>query len=143
MRWLILPALVLTIPLKQDALSDDLLKRLKEATVFIRVQMEGTTLQTGSGFLVRKTGESGIVITNSHVTKGPPSGAQVKVFAVFKSGEEGEFTLESKVIGDDPSRDLAMLRVKSGTLPSPIDLFSKAKLRETLPVYILGFPFGE
>ena len=52
--------------------------------------------------------------------------------------------MPATVIATDESRDLAVLRVKGlDPWPKPIQLDQKATLIETMPVYILGFPFGE
>src|SRR5262249_60914127 len=40
-------------------------------------------------------------------------------------------------------RDLAILSIRAPDLPRPLDLTDHAELTETMPVYILGFPFGE
>jgi S1-C subfamily serine protease len=66
------------------------------------------------------------------------------VTAIFHSGTKGERTVPAQVITTDEERDLAVLKVNGlGTWPHPILLDKKAALVETMPVYILGFPFGE
>jgi serine protease Do len=66
------------------------------------------------------------------------------VTAVFNSGTKSERAVPATVIADDEARDLAVLRVKGlDAWPKPIQLNQKATLIETMPVYILGFPFGE
>jgi hypothetical protein len=66
------------------------------------------------------------------------------VLAIFRSGTKEERALHAEVIASDPSRDLAVLKV-SGVrdYAQAIDLDQKAQLVETMPVFILGFPFGK
>jgi serine protease Do len=144
-------------------LSARALKDLKGATVFIKVEA-GRASCSGSGFLVRAEGNAGFIITNHHVinpeaellrpvrsrngttkmkvVKVKPSSVAVTV--VFNSGTKAERTSPAEVIATDESRDLAVLRVAGrGDWPRAITLEDKAELVETMPVYILGFPFGE
>jgi S1-C subfamily serine protease len=144
-------------------LSAEALERLKTATVFIKVEAGRGLSCTGSGFLVKMDGDTGYVITNHHVVNpeaellaptrgrsGPglriikykPNNAAVT--AVFHSGAKSESALPAEVVSTDESRDLAVLRVRGmSERPRPIALQDKAPIVETMPVYILGFPFGE
>ena len=145
-------------------LSARALKDLKGATVFIKVEAGKDLSCSGSGFLVKVEGDTGYVITNHHVVNpeaellkpvrsrsGVTTVRTVKVrarnaavTAVFHSGAKGEQPVPADVIATDESRDLAVLRVTGlGDWPRPITLDQKAALVETMPVYILGFPFGE
>jgi hypothetical protein len=66
------------------------------------------------------------------------------VTTVFHSGTRGERSVRAEILATDDSRDPAVLRVRGvGEWPRPITLEQKARLVETMPVYILGFPFGE
>jgi hypothetical protein len=63
---------------------------------------------------------------------------------VFHSGTKQESSLPAEVVALDAGRDLAVLKVAKGkNLPEPISLDPSTKLVETLPIYVLGFPFGE
>jgi serine protease Do len=65
--------------------------------------------------------------------------------AVFHSGRRAEFTLPAAVLASDDNRDLAVLRVtnvgRRPGFPEPLGAVP-GQPRETLPVFILGFPFG-
>jgi predicted Zn finger-like uncharacterized protein len=145
-------------------LSARALRYLKGATVFIKVEAGKELSCSGSGFLVKVEGNTGYIITNHHVVNpeaellrpvhsrsGKTSVRVIKykaknvaVTAVFQSGTKAERLLSAEIIATDESRDLAVLRVSApGELPAPITLEQKAQLVETMPVYILGFPFGE
>src|SRR3954454_4955916 len=62
---------------------------------------------TGSGFVVSK---DGLIVTNDHVVDGA-SQFQVKIGTTEKAQD-------STVVGADPSRDLALLKVDAGNLPT-------------------------
>src|SRR6476660_4896383 len=102
----------------QDSLAPAVLKELKEATAFITVKGRGTS-SSGSGFLISKDARTGYVVTNSHViTMEEQVTPEVRV--IFNSGDANEFVLTAEIIGDDPLRDLAVLRVTADKLPTPI-----------------------
>lgn len=66
-----------------------------------------------------------------------------QVTVVLHSGTAQQDALNAEVVADDPKADLAVLRVRTNhPLPAPLNLQQKPDLAETLPVYILGFPFG-
>jgi S1-C subfamily serine protease len=157
------PAPVKEVPhLPRGQLSPEALKDLKGATVFLKVQA-GALAGSGSGFLVRVDGDTGYLVTNHHVVnpeaellapsnrrgdgglrvvKYKPKNATI--LAVFHSGTKKERLVSAEVLSTDESRDLAVLRVRGlGEWPKPIDLDQKVTLVETMPVYILGFPFGQ
>ncbi len=126
----------------QEAIPERMLKNLKDATLFIKVITGEGRLSTGSGFLMAREGETGLVVTNQHVIDTKGSSTR-RIYVVFFSGTSSEKTIIAEPAGEDSSRDLAILKVKTKGLPLPLNLKSRIKLRETLPVYILGFPFGE
>ena len=133
--------LLLTLLTAPQSIPEKTLAKLKDATVF--VQAEDTRWKaTGSGFLLHTDGSTGYAVTNAHVVS---SGGRVaaSVRLVFKSGSSDEFTADAQVAALDESRDLAFLKIERDGLPAPISPDSKVKLRETLPLFILGFPFGE
>ncbi len=132
-----------TITLAQDSgrLDRAGIERLKKSTVFIRLE-GGDEAQTGSGFLLRKEGEVGFVVTNSHVVT-LDGGKPGKTIVVFNSGQPEEFEVVGEVVTSEPLRDLAIVKVESDALPETIPSMNETDLYETLPVYIAGFPFGE
>ena len=87
---------------------------------------------TGSGFVVDK---DGTIITNAHVVEGSQD-----VSVRFE--EKGDL-VDAKVVGRDPSTDLAVLKVDPGKAelrPVPLGDSSTAEVGQ--PVIAIGNPFG-
>jgi predicted Zn finger-like uncharacterized protein len=122
-------------------MTPDIVRRVKEATVYLRVASQNNQVAEGSGFLAL---EPGIVITNAHVLgmlsakSQPPK--QVEVVA--NSGEPNEVKMTGQVVGVDRSNDLAVVRVNMSNQPTPLFLDDNRQLTETQKVYIFGFPYG-
>jgi len=124
----------------QEAIPVRVLDDLKKATTFVYVKGD-TWATSGSGFLIERKGSVGHVVTNAHVVA--PGGKQAEhIVLVFNSGADQERAVLSELVARDDERDLAVLKVKTNGLPRPVSLTSSAVLRETLTVYIIGFPFG-
>jgi hypothetical protein len=124
-----------------DALSSATLSAIKDATVYVKVE-HGETRASGSGFLVRTSGDTGYVVTNHHVVtltesvrhvsrprvtrsgrplliQPPPSDRVVEVVidnpivtVVFSSGSRNERSFRGEVVASDAKADLAVIRVK-------------------------------
>jgi putative serine protease PepD len=89
-----------------------------------------TAVGTGSGFVVSN---DGYVVTNAHVVEG--ANGQIKV----KIGD-GK-TLEAKLVGQDASTDLALLKVSATNL-KPLALGDSSTVEVGDPAYAIGNPFG-
>jgi S1-C subfamily serine protease len=86
---------------------------------------------TGSGFVING---DGTILTNYHVVENA-----VKVTVSFEHGK----TVEAKVIGKDPSNDLAVLRIPTeGLTLHPLALGDSSKAQVGDPVLAIGNPFG-
>ena len=83
----------------------------------------------GSGFVIDKDGH---ILTNNHVI----TGAQ-EVFVTLSNRKR----FKAKVVGVDPSHDLAVLQIKAPDLV-PITLGDSEKLQVGQKVYAIGNPFG-
>ena len=93
---------------------------------------QGGGTATGSGFVVDK---EGTIITNAHVVEGTTDVA-------VRFEEDGEF-VDAKVVGRDPSTDIAVLEVdpdKAELHPLPLGDSSKVQVGD--PVVAIGNPFG-
>jgi S1-C subfamily serine protease len=85
---------------------------------------------TGSGIVIDG---NGTILTNYHVIENA-----VKVQVSFEKGQN----VEAKVVGKDPSNDLAILRVPTdGLTLHPLTLGDSSTVQVGDPVYAIGNPF--
>jgi hypothetical protein len=124
-----------------QGLPEETLARLKAATVLVKVKGKSSE-KSGSGFLLARRDAGGAVVTNAHVVR-DVEGAGVRITCVFHSGTTNEHTVEADLVCVDEADDLAVLMVPNPKLPEPLDTATEVNVIETLPVYVLGFPFGE
>ncbi len=95
-------------------------------------QSQGGTA-TGSGFVID---DDGHILTNNHVVAGSDN------VTVRVGGEDGQ-TFDADVIGTDPSTDVAVLHVDSGSDQlKPLELGSSEGVQVGDPVVAIGNPFG-
>ncbi len=88
---------------------------------------------TGSGFVIDNDGH---ILTNAHVVDGSDS------VTVRVGGEDGQ-TLDAKVVGADPSTDVAVLEVESGADQlQPLTIGSSEAVEVGDAVVAIGNPFG-
>jgi len=128
-----------------DAIPPGVLVRLKDATVYVKVNIEGKK-GSGSGFAVKVDGTTAYIVTNRHVIAGPRNGkpATPSVSVVFFSGTARQLETPAQVLAVDPDRDLAVLRAEgAANLPRPLERDQAVEVTETMDVVVLGFPFGE
>lgn len=86
---------------------------------------------TGSGFEVNG---DGTILTNWHVIENAS-----KVIVGFERGK----SIEAKVLGKDPSNDLAVLRIPTEELPwHPLTLGDSSRAQVGDPALAIGNPFG-
>ncbi|MGO9900486.1 MAG: S1C family serine protease [Solirubrobacteraceae bacterium] len=93
---------------------------------------------TGSGFLVKLAGGSGLILTTYHVIAGADPRAGVTV----RFGASGP--RPAIVLGADGSDDLALLRVEMAGLPSvrPLALGDSSSVKVGDPTFAIADPFG-
>jgi S1-C subfamily serine protease len=85
---------------------------------------------TGSGIVVSG---NGTILTNYHVVENA-----IKVTVSFEKGK----SVEAKVLGTDPSNDLAVLRISTdGLTLHPLTLGDSSSVQVGDPVYAIGNPF--
>ena len=105
---------------------------IKNAVVAIKV--EGSNKQgQGSGVIIDAKGH---IVTNNHVVSGAGQGAKLSVTI-------GDKTYSAKVVGTDPSTDLAVLKLENP--PSNLTVASwgdSSKLKVGQPVMAVGNPLG-
>jgi S1-C subfamily serine protease len=143
----------------EEGIPREVLQRIKAASVFIDVDA-GQLSCSGSGFVMNVDGNTVLIATNHHVIAPsmkvlralrpglPPhevtlTARNPNVTVVFSSGTRDELKARAQVVGSDPEKDLAVLKVTGvAGLPRPIDYDHPPELYETMPVYVFGFPFG-
>ncbi|KAL7430627.1 hypothetical protein ACHAXH_002771, partial [Discostella pseudostelligera] len=99
--------------------------------------LKGTEVPTGagSGFL---WDDKGHIVTNYHViasatkTKNP----------IIKVKLQGMEPISATIVGYEPEKDLAVLRISSRNLPTPISVGSSNDLQVGQNVLAIGNPFG-
>ena len=107
-----------------------LYERVSAGVVFVQAGQAGS----GSGFVID---DEGHIITNDHVVEAG-SGYRVRF------GENGK-PVEARLLGTDPSADLALLKVDPGKVGDelqPLQLGASEDLRPGDPAIAIGSPFG-
>src|SRR4051812_7460875 len=89
-----------------------------------------TQVGTGSGFVVS---DDGYIVTNAHVVEGADGQIKAKI-------GDGK-TLDAKLVGQDASTDLALLKVSASNL-KPLALGDSSTVQVGDPAYAIGNPFG-
>src|SRR3954452_19377887 len=103
----------------------DVYESAKDSVAYIT-----TGIGTGSGFVVS---DDGYIVTNAHVVEG----ANGKIKAKIGDGQ----ALEAKLVGEDASTDLALLKVSTTNL-KPLALGDSSGVQVGDPAYAIGNPFG-
>ena len=92
-----------------------------------------TKVDTGSGIILGKEGE---IVTNDHVVSGATT------VTVSLDGEEGH-TRTATVLGEDPSLDLAVLKIDAdGLTLHPLALADSSTAEVGDQAYAIGNPYG-
>jgi S1-C subfamily serine protease len=105
--------------------------RVKKGVVYVEARGGGSNA-TGSGFVVDADGS---ILTNHHVVDGAND------FSV-RFGEGGD-PVDARLVGSDPSTDLALLRIDPGDADfEPLSLADSKKVRVGEPTVAIGSPFG-
>jgi putative serine protease PepD len=103
----------------------DVYANAKDSVAYITTQVG-----TGSGFVVS---DDGYIVTNAHVVEGANGQIKAKV-------GDGK-TLSAKLVGQDASTDLALLKVDASNL-KPLALGDSSTVQVGDPAYAIGNPFG-
>jgi S1-C subfamily serine protease len=153
------PAPVASIPSSpSNPDPEEIVRRIKDATVLIKRKIGSRTIGNGSGFVIEVNGDTVMVATNGHValvdlaTLPPglvPLGSKPQLEAVFRSGlgPQEEQVLPAEIIAADPTEeyatDLAFLVVKGVKRPpAPIDPMVPITPSEGMTYIGAGFPLG-
>src|SRR5579884_328305 len=126
----------------------DIYERDAPGVVFVRAQIiqqvqdpfnlfpeQQSSISTGSGFLVDPRG---YILTNYHVIEGADRNTGVTVQF------EDNVSRQAALVGQDPSNDLAVLKVNMAGVPAvqPLQLGDSTTVRVGDPTLAIGNPFG-
>jgi hypothetical protein len=140
--------------LNSQTLSEEQVKKIKSATVYIQVKHDWLPTDdeytpSGSGFFISPYGH---LVTNYHVIQSSLQGdysgyyypAPIKeITIVCKSGSKELKKYKAYILAANMKDDLAVLQIEDTVKTPYIELDSTSKLMETSPTLIFGFPFGE
>lgn len=102
------------------------------STVMIQVG-SGTSGGTGSGFVLDREGR---IMTNNHVVAAAGDGARIRV--MFSDGSRRA----AQLVGRSPSYDLAVIKVDSARVLTPMRVGDSDASRVGEPVIAVGSPLG-
>ena len=124
------------------AMSPATVRKVKRATVHLKVRVASGAVYEGTGFFIDAPG---LIVTNAHVVGmlEPNSRKPLQVQVTVNSGEPDSKTYPGRVLGADRGIDLAVLRIAGAGLPQPLKLAPAKNITELQEVYIFGFPFGK
>jgi regulation of enolase protein 1 (concanavalin A-like superfamily) len=141
-------------PISPELDHDEIVKRLKDATVFVILKLDGKPAATGSGFVIEVRGDTVVIATNRHVAVADPmhmpvsSETKQSIDVVFRSGLGAEEQLvPAGILAADLTQeyatDLAFLQaVGVKKPPKPVDIISKVEATEGMKYIGAGFPLG-
>lgn len=136
----------------------EVIRKLKDATVFILVKVGGRPIASGTGFVVDLRGNAVLIATNRHVAVPDlseipasvvPKGGTVSLEVVFR-GNQGKneeqmapAQLVAADLSEDLTTDLAFLVVRGVNRPPlPIDPKIRVQPTEGLTYVCAGFPYA-
>jgi S1-C subfamily serine protease len=108
-------------------------KRVGPAVVSIAIQTPGE-LAIGSGFVIDTDGD---ILTNNHVVAPAASAANSSIVVTFSN----EATARAQIVGQDPTSDLAVIKVPNDQL-TVAQLGDSDKIAVGDPVIAIGSPLG-
>ncbi len=129
----------------QAKLDPAVLKKVKAATVHIKVKFADDSSAEGSGILAGNY--RGMIITNAHVVGmlDNDSPKPVSIEVTLNSGQPNAKTIPAKVGYVDGESDLALLAAASKDFPEYLSILPKGSqsLIETQELFVIGFPLGK
>ena len=111
----------------------DAVEKVYDAVVVIEAYNNDTLKSTGTGFVYKKTGGKGYIMTNNHVVDGANN---VKI--IYGNGT----TTTAAILGKETYSDIAVLTVKDDTVLSVVSLGDSTKMRLGDTVFTIGSPLG-
>jgi putative serine protease PepD len=114
---------------------NEIYDRVSASVVSVQVR-SGASGGSGTGFVIES---DGTIVTNAHVADGAGANAQVMV----RFDDKGEL-IPARVIGSDPSSDLAVLKVDPADAPTlvALPLADSDQVKVGDAAIAIGFPLG-
>ena len=114
---------------------NEIYDRVSASVVSVQVRGRGSG-GSGTGFVIDT---DGTIVTNAHVADGAGSNANVQV----RFDDNGE-SIPARVVGSDPSSDLAVLKVNPASAPTLIalPLADSDQVKVGDAAIAIGFPLG-
>jgi len=137
--------------------SEEVLRHVKEATIYLKNKIGDKTISSGTGFVIEVRGDTVLLATNRHVAvpdisnvpeRIAPRGSVPTIEAVFRSGQrQQEQSLAANIVAADLSEDLntdlAFLVVHGvNRPPQPINPQVHFEPSEGIHYICAGFPLG-
>ncbi|WP_285642460.1 trypsin-like peptidase domain-containing protein [Lentzea sp. NBRC 102530] len=110
---------------------EEVANKLLPSVVQIRVTTRSGAGE-GSGFIISSNGQ---IVTNNHVIEGAATGGDIKV--VFQDGK----TVSGKILGRDPSSDIAVIQADGVSGLPVVDLGNSGDMKIGQNVVAVGSPF--
>lgn len=101
---------------------------------FFNSSSESVEAGTGSGFIFKKEGDAGYILTNNHVIEGAQS-----IEVTLYNGEK----VPAELVGTDALTDIAVLKIDAEHVEVVAELGDSSQLRTGEDVIAIGNPLGE
>ncbi len=126
--------------LAAQSLPEEALKKVKRATVLLKVKLANGGEAEGTGWFVEK----GLIVTNAHVLnmQGGDLRKPEKIEAIIEGGEANSRTLVGRFVTGDHGIDISLIKVEGDNLPEPLTMELASDPFETQQVFIFGYPHG-
>lgn len=108
-------------------------EKIYDAVVYIESYQNGKSIGSGTGFVYKKEGENGYVITNNHVIEGATS---------VKITNNAGATIDAKVLGSDEYADIAVLSIASDAVLAVAEIGDSTELELGDTLFTVGSPLG-
>ena len=138
---------------------EQIIRQLRDATVYVLVRLDGATVASGSGFVIDVLGDSAIIVTHQRVAAPnfaelPRSiakeGSRPKLGVVFRSGmvPELEQTVPAEILAVDQTQASAnglafLLATGVKNPPVALNIVPKVEATEGTTYIGAGFPQGK
>lgn len=122
-----------TVSIKEDNTIKSAINKVYDATVLISSYKNGKASGSGTGFVYKKEGKLGYIMTNHHVIDGATS---IRVTNI--EGKE----VDAKLLGSDEYSDIAVLSIEADAVLSIAEIGDSTKSDIGDTIFTVGSPLG-